>query len=219
MSSADRRTTSFPPERRPTLSDQISSIGARLNRALSRGRSPERPARDFDNQSLASSTATVVSTQGVLSNERSVSRGREGLRRSSGRGGLGNIVAPSVPENATLTMEHSVSPTRGRDDSTSRSSRPIPIPFSSTGRGGAGNIRQPSQEQFDSDTITLVSSRDADAAVRSASQTSPSRTRLSTGRGGIGNIKRNPAVDSNTSQEEAALSEGSDGPNNHTRRV
>ncbi|KAJ3882822.1 hypothetical protein F5051DRAFT_393134 [Lentinula edodes] len=202
MNNADRRTasssSSSPTQEKRSLSEQISFIGARINRALSRGRSEERPARDFDNDSLVSSSATVVSVEGAIG-ERSVSRGREGLRRSSGRGGIGNIVA-SVPEDAVV--EQSVSPIRGRDISRP-SEVPTGIPFAgSTGRGGAGNIRAPSQEQkFDSDAITLVPSRSSDTSnVRSPSQTSPSRNMLSTGRGGIGNIKRNPASDLNTSQ-------------------
>ncbi|KAJ3808129.1 hypothetical protein F5876DRAFT_67542 [Lentinula aff. lateritia] len=186
MNNADRRissSSSSPTQEKRSLSEQISFIGARINRALSRGRSEERSARDFDNDSLASSSATVVSVEG--------------------RGGIGNIVA-SVPEDAVV--EQSVSPIRGRDISRP-SEVPAGIPFAgSTGRGGAGNIRAPSQEQkFDSDTITLVPSRSSDTSnVRSPSQTSPSRNMLSTGRGGIGNIKRNPASDLNTSQGAAS---------------
>ncbi|KAJ3919865.1 hypothetical protein F5877DRAFT_66190 [Lentinula edodes] len=185
MNNADRRTasSSSPTQEKRSLSEQISFIGARINRALSRGRSEERSARDFDNDSLVSSSATVVSVEG--------------------RGGIGNIVA-SVPEDAVV--EQSVSPIRGRDISRP-SEVPTGIPFAgSTGRGGAGNIRAPSQEQkFDSDAITLVPSRASDTSnVRSPSQTSPSRNMLSTGRGGIGNIKRNPASDLNTSQGAAS---------------
>ncbi|KAJ4497480.1 hypothetical protein C8R41DRAFT_865538 [Lentinula lateritia] len=192
MNNADRQTasssSSSPTQEKRSLSEQISFIGARINRALSRGRSEERSARDFDNDSLVSSSATVVSVEG--------------------RGGIGNIVA-SVPEDAVV--EQSVSPIRGRDISRP-SEVPTGLPFAgSTGRGGAGNIRAPSQEQkFDSDAITLVPSylyrqRSSDTSnVRSPSQTSPSRNMLSTGRGGIGNIKRNPASDLNTSQGAAS---------------
>ncbi|KIK56570.1 hypothetical protein GYMLUDRAFT_99069 [Collybiopsis luxurians FD-317 M1] len=84
-------------------------------------------------------------------------------------------------------------------------------PFSSTGRGGAGNIRVPAQDQFDADTITLVSTRSSDTPdARSPSQTSPTRNMLSTGRGGIGNIKRNTGGDSNGSQT-TGTGEGSNG--------
>ncbi|KAF9073048.1 hypothetical protein BDP27DRAFT_1319320 [Rhodocollybia butyracea] len=195
---SNRRNISLPQERQ-SFSDQMSSIGARINRAFSRGRSAERLSRDFDNESLASSTATVVSTQDNIG-ERSVSRGREGLRRSSGRGGLGNIITPTVPENSTV--DHSTSLVRGRD---TRPSTTVSAGTSfSTGRGGAGNIRPTSQEE--SDAITLVSSRSSDVP-RSPSQTSPSRNVLSTGRGGIGNIKRNPTGDSNN---KATPTEGGD---------
>ncbi|KAJ3828251.1 hypothetical protein F5880DRAFT_979655 [Lentinula raphanica] len=180
MSNPDRQNSSSSQEKR-SLSEQLSSIGARINRALStgRGRSTERPAREFDNESLA------------------ISRGRQGPRHSSGRGGIGNIVSSSVPED--VAVEHSSSPIRGRE--TARpSGLPTGTPFSSSGRGGVGNIRAPSQEQFDSDAITLVPTRSSDTPSfgRSPSQTSPPRNVLSTGRGGIGNIKRNPTSDSNS---------------------
>ncbi|KAJ4473058.1 hypothetical protein J3R30DRAFT_759366 [Lentinula aciculospora] len=207
MSNADRRNSSLPQEKR-SLSDQISSISAKINRALSRGRNAERPAREFDNESIASSTATMVSNEGAIA-ERSVSRGRQGFRHSSGRGGIGNIVPSSVPEDAAV--DQSTSPIRGRDI-TRPSGVPIATPFSSSGRGGVGNIRAPSQEQqLDSDVITLVPSRSSDMNVQSSSQTSPSQKVLSTGRGGIGNIKRNPTGDSNTSQAAP--------PNEHNERA
>ncbi|KAJ3726773.1 hypothetical protein F5878DRAFT_629360 [Lentinula raphanica] len=197
MSNPDRQNSSSSQEKR-SLSEQLSSIGARINRALStgRGRSTERPAREFDNESLASTTMTMVSAEGAIA-ERSVSRGRQGPRHSSGRGGIGNIVSSSVPED--VAVEHSSSPIRGRE--TARpSGLPTGTPFSSSGRGGVGNIRAPSQEQFDSDAITLVPTRSSDTPSfgRSPSQTSPPRNVLSTGRGGIGNIKRNPTSDSNS---------------------
>ncbi|KAJ3783437.1 hypothetical protein GGU10DRAFT_360969 [Lentinula aff. detonsa] len=204
MDNLNRQNSSSPQGKR-SLSDQISSIGARINRALSRGRSTERPARDFDNESLASSNTTVVSVEGAIG-ERSVSRGRQGLHHSSGRGGIGNIVPSSVPED--VAVEHSASPIRGRDIA-----RPLGgpggTPFSSSGRGGIGNIRAPSQEQqFDADALTLVPSRSSDNSnVRSPSQTSPSRNVLSTGRGGIGNIKRNPGGDSTTQSQATAADE------------
>ncbi|KAF5390781.1 hypothetical protein D9757_004487 [Collybiopsis confluens] len=212
MSDTDNRNTSVPPERR-SFSDQISSIGAKINRALSRGRSPQRPARDFDNTSLASSTVTMVSPEGFA--ERSVSRGREGLRRSSGRGGLGNIVAPSsVPENEAL--DHSTSPARGRE--AVRPSGPVGVvPFASTGRGGAGNIRPPVLGQGDSDTITLVPSITSSDSqnVRSPSQTSPTRNMLSTGRGGIGNIKRNQTGESRETTASQTTAQAAHGENNN----
>ncbi|ESK91997.1 hypothetical protein Moror_10363 [Moniliophthora roreri MCA 2997] len=136
---ADRRNSSPSPRGRNTLSNQISSIGAKINRALS----GDRLGRfDADRESLAS---TVVS-DGANANERSVSRGRQGFS-SSGRGGIGNI-----HQNA------STSPVGGLGDVVrGRDRGPDPDRVISTGRGGIGNIRTPIAEQISSDAASSKS--------------------------------------------------------------
>uniref|UniRef100_A0A0W0FV27 Uncharacterized protein n=1 Tax=Moniliophthora roreri TaxID=221103 RepID=A0A0W0FV27_MONRR len=136
---ADRRNSSPSPRGRNTLSNQISSIGAKINRALS----GDRLGRfDADRESLASK----VVSDGANANERSVSRGRQGFS-SSGRGGIGNI-----HQNA------STSPVGGLGDVVrGRDRGPDPDRVISTGRGGIGNIRTPIAEQISSDAASSKS--------------------------------------------------------------
>ncbi|KAK7437931.1 hypothetical protein VKT23_018366 [Stygiomarasmius scandens] len=173
---SDRRDPRAPTEgRKPTLSNQLHTISAKLNRVLV---SREQGEDTFDRESLAS---TVVERPGY---DRSVSRGREGYR-SSGRGGMGNIKPPPAAENESYT----VPVPRGRDP-TVQFERQATF---STGRGGAGNINRPPPSSQENDTgndvLTEMPSFTTEAA-RSRSQGSPSQRALSTGRGGAGNIIR-----------------------------
>ncbi|KAJ3576386.1 hypothetical protein NP233_g483 [Leucocoprinus birnbaumii] len=125
--------------------------------------------------------------------ERSQSRGREAF--STGRGGLGNIRAPSAS-----TSRSRPDPTSGPDDfSDSRGREPVSNSdrLYSTGRGGAGNIRSPSRDQSKPPAPAPIDASEKEIIRNhlAASQTEP----VSTGRGGLGNISsrsrsRGPAL-------------------------
>ncbi|KAH8990850.1 hypothetical protein EDB92DRAFT_2088373 [Lactarius akahatsu] len=126
--------------------------------------------------------------------ERSLSRGRVGLQ-SSGRGGTGNIRAPSLDVDR-VSGPDDFSDTRGRD--------PVPTRYlqvdevTSTGRGGAGNIRSPSRDASRPESINSGSSparseprgRGYDRDLISAIDTANDTGVHSSGRGGLGNITR-----------------------------
>ncbi|KAL0578231.1 hypothetical protein V5O48_003768 [Marasmius crinis-equi] len=146
MAANERRNSS--PSPRPSasrnnsnsFSNQISLIGAKINRAFS----GDRLGRDSDSVTSAS---TAVADG---ANARSVSRGRQSFS-SSGRGGLGNI-----HENGSGYDDSTV--VRGRDRARVATVNPSPPERAfSTGRGGVGNIRAPVAEPVLSDAASSKS--------------------------------------------------------------
>jgi len=127
--------------------------------------------------------------------ERSVSRGRE--KYSTGRGGAGNIRAPSQDPVSTAGPED-YSDTRGRE----------PIPAGdpsvviSTGRGGRGNIRSPSRDAYRGEGATASNEssplrseergRGYDRELIIALDGAQEPHLHSVGRGGVGNMVENP---------------------------
>ncbi|KZP03012.1 hypothetical protein FIBSPDRAFT_905336, partial [Athelia psychrophila] len=180
---------------RTSFTSQISAIGSKLTRALSRD--------------TKASNDTLVHDDTQAQTERSVSRGRDGAPAtttsivrdttpsrgrdliSTGRGGAGNIVrSPSRdfdPES------------KGHVNSAEVASRAL-----STGRGGAGNIRGPSASRdsptrgrYDAHTDALPRTNEAgvdkdsveyEREVLARHREAEARKVQSTGRGGAGNI-------------------------------
>ncbi|KAJ7220854.1 hypothetical protein GGX14DRAFT_432275 [Mycena pura] len=106
-----------------------------------------------------------------------VLRGREPMT-SSGRGGLGNMRAPSTSRDR---------PTDGPDDFSSTRGREPPVAISqmrSTGRGGSGNFRSPSRDPVDDRDARGADER---ALIR-AHEEREKEMMHSTGRGGVGNM-------------------------------
>ncbi|KAF9262277.1 hypothetical protein L218DRAFT_1000778 [Marasmius fiardii PR-910] len=181
MAASGRRNSS-PSPRPNSFASQISSIGAKINRALS----GDRLGRDSDSVN----TASTVVDEGA--NARSVSRGRQGFS-SSGRGGLGNI-----HENGAGYDDPVV---RGRERERVTTA-PVPQPDRafSIGRGGFGNIRAPSVEKVTSDAASSKSVPTSSVTVAMPTITSRSLSRgppmVSTGRGGLGNIRNTQSATS-----------------------
>jgi len=154
------------PAHRTLLAQQMSAIGARVTRALSKDKG--------DDISVAETTSLGPDSP-INPDRRSVSRGRDAFQ-SSGRGGIGNIRRSSQSRDARpADGPDDFSPTRGRE--------PLVHPdrIYSVGRGGAGNIRSPSQEP--SKDVA-----EADHQARLVREHAEATTMHSSGRGGAGNI-------------------------------
>ncbi|PVG03722.1 hypothetical protein CPB86DRAFT_778808 [Serendipita vermifera] len=113
-----------------------------------------------------------------MSNERSVSRGREQQVYSTGRGGAGNIRQDSGSRTRDIvTGVEDISQTRGRE-----LPGVTPGKVYASGRGGAGNIRSPSRGDAIENRNAL---REEAQYVREHTNTDAP---VSHGRGGAGNI-------------------------------
>ncbi|KAJ7221787.1 hypothetical protein B0H12DRAFT_1150797 [Mycena haematopus] len=199
MSSRQQTSASESPRR--TLTDRISAVGAKINRALSsdtgRGR------YDAETESMAS---TIVE-----GNERSTSRNRNNFH-SSGRGGAGNIHRDPTPASPTTNGNNSNAEAqdfpwpRGRERAPvarlppASTHTPQKAPTNrSTGRGGAGNFSHsppaadPSYSLRDREILRAHAEADK-VAFRSS------------GRGGIGNIVAPSQPDSAYAATNAARS-------------
>ncbi|KAJ7881805.1 hypothetical protein B0H14DRAFT_2704746 [Mycena olivaceomarginata] len=114
--------TSTSPSSRRTFSDRISSVGAKINRALSTD-----AGRGGYNPETESITSTVVEGQGECP-----------LSQSSGRGGAGNIHSTPVVSNGEV---QDFPWPRGRERAPVARAAPTQV-VRSTGRGGSGNFSQ-----------------------------------------------------------------------------
>ncbi|KAA1472371.1 hypothetical protein DENSPDRAFT_838616 [Dentipellis sp. KUC8613] len=162
--------------RKQSVSEQISALGTRLGRVLSR-----------ESQSTADTSRTAVEgrseSQGPPPKDRSVSRGRE--FHSSGRGGAGNIrFSDSVPRPVTDGPDD-FSVTRGREPRPP-SEPNIPV---SIGRGGAGNIRSPSRNGEPNPAESAAVKEHEKGLIRHADEARAANFQ-SSGRGGVGNMTR-----------------------------
>ncbi|KAK7042694.1 hypothetical protein R3P38DRAFT_2891807 [Favolaschia claudopus] len=151
-----------PHSRRSTLSERISAVGAKINRALSSdtGRASQ-AGYDPETESI---TSTIVE-----GNDRSSSRGRN--FHSSGRGGAGNIHAGNGTSNPNGEVQDFPWP-RGRERAPVARIAP---PVRSTGRGGSGNFSQsppvadPSYSMRDREIIRAHAEADKTNFVRTFS--------------------------------------------------
>ncbi|KAF9240396.1 hypothetical protein BU15DRAFT_45789 [Melanogaster broomeanus] len=118
---------------------------------------------------------------------RSLSRGREAIVSSCGRGGVGNIRIASQSRDARpIDGPDDFSLTRGREPAIN------PEKVISVGRGGAGNIRSPSRDAFKDRSQTRPIGKNAIAEAEFEAKLlrehAETTTVHSSGRGGIGNI-------------------------------
>ncbi|KAJ7289354.1 hypothetical protein C8J57DRAFT_430722 [Mycena rebaudengoi] len=175
MASPQKSSPSPPsPTSSRSLSDRISAVGAKINRALS---NEGRLQGGADTESMASTVFPGA--------DRSASRGREALH-SSGRGGIGNIHATSTERSSPPNGADEFPWPRGRERApVFRNGQPV----RSIGRGGSGNF-SPSPSPGGA-----LYFPDRDREIARARAGPDNHSPRSTGRGGMGNII-NPVNDS-----------------------